>query len=82
MQGLRRIVRDAVEELVTRRDEFWLHSLATDRSFEEGERSAHCRDAIETFRECGFSKSLCESLAKGINGNLAQILRANAGDLQ
>jgi hypothetical protein len=82
MAAIRKAITEAITELVTQRDEFWLHSLATDRSFEEGDRSVHCRDAIETFRSCGFSDSLCRTLGKGINGNLAKILKTKAQHLE
>src|SRR6266536_3311085 len=73
LDPITRLITKAVETLVTDHDEFWLHAIVTDRSFEEGERNRHFRGEIQSFADCGFPVSLCAGLAKGINGNLAAI---------
>ncbi len=64
----------ACQSLLTTRNDFWLLSAITDRSYEEGAQNHGFRESVASFDAAGLSQALSEQLRSGINGNLAQIV--------
>lgn len=73
------IVRRACSQLLrTRRRELFLSTI-TDRSFEEGSRARDFRESVGSLVRAGLDAPTERRLSGGLNGMLADELRADPG---
>lgn len=72
-------IRAACVALTERYDDFWLLAALSDWSYEEGIRGGRNKGfgkAVDSFERAGVPAALVAQLRAGINGNLADVLRA------
>lgn len=69
------VLQQACDRLLAEH-QFWILAGLTDRSFEEGERNAAFREAVDWYDGAGLPAPLSAKLRMGINVNLAHALRA------
>lgn len=71
------VVTNACERLASQFDDFWLFAALGDWSYEEGERNSHYRRYLESWLPTELPPDLLPTLRMGINGNLAELIRAD-----
>src|SRR5688572_869147 len=74
------VVTDAASALIDEYEAFWLLSATTDCSFEEGDRAGMFRRCAAGYDRVGLPPAYGAQLRSGVNGLLADGLRARVRD--
>jgi hypothetical protein len=72
--SLREPLVEACRTLLRDFNDVWVLSAITDYSFEEGNRSSHFANVVQSYVDSGVPAPLAAQMRKGINGNLAEVL--------
>jgi hypothetical protein len=66
----------ACAELLRSRQDFWILAGLTERSFEEGERNASFREAVDWYEKAQVASKLLAQLRWGVNRNLVDLIES------